>query len=197
MTSHVTGETDQQTTEQTEQREQTEETRAGRHRLAPQEHLPEPRPDTTTEVRRELPHYSDRERIASYRRTAPRPPAAPAGAIITLLVGLAVLYAQWDLYPTTYQGQSDANWALLFMIVSTGAALRILMGNPGRHLVSVGAILVCGVGFVLRAFLIGGGEPTAVDAFEAVAGALLLLGGGLAAAWPALEVEAPPPPSWG
>lgn len=147
----------------------------------------------TPEVRRAPTYYSDRERIASYRRTAPRPPATLAGGIITLVVGLAVLNAQWALYPTTYQGQSDANWALLFMMVSTGAALRILMGNPGRHLISTAAIIACGVGFVLRGLLIGGGEPAAVDAFEVVCGALLLLGGGMAATWPALTVEPPAP----
>src|SRR6476659_6007667 len=92
-----------------------------------------PRPESTIEARSAAPHYHDRERLASYRRTAPRPPAARAGALITLLVGLTVLYAEWDFYPQTYQGQSDANWALGFMMLSPAGALRILMGNPGRH----------------------------------------------------------------
>jgi len=175
----------------------------GRHRLTAEPSSP-PRPTTTPatrdaetqpEVRRGPVHYDDRGRIASYRRTARRRPATQAGGIITLLVGLAVLNAQWALYPTTYQGQSDANWALLFMMVSTGAALRILVGNPGRHLFSVAAIMACGLGFVLRGLLIAGGEPAAVDAFEVVCGALLLLGGGLAAAWPALTPDPPAPVS--
>ena len=93
----------------------------GRHAAAP--------PDSTVEVRSTASPYHDRERLASYRRTAPRPPAARAGALIVLLVGLTVVDAQWGFYPQSPQGQSNANWALGFMILSTAGALRILMGS--------------------------------------------------------------------
>jgi len=155
------------------------------------------RPDKTIEVPSTTSPYHDRERLASYRRTAPRPPAARAGALITLLVGLTAMYAEWDFYPQTLQGQSDANWALGFMILSTAGALRILMGNPGRHLVAGAAILVSGLGFLYRAFLVTG-DPSSTFAYEITCGVLLVLGALMALLSPDLTPE-PPPTSdpWG
>src|SRR6478672_232344 len=155
------------------------------------------RPESTVEAPSTTFHYHDRERLASYRRTAPRPPAARAGALITLLVGLTVLYAEWDFYPQTYQGQSDANWALGFMMLSTAGALRILMGNPGRHLASAAAILVSGVGFLYRAVLVSQ-NTTDLIVYEATCGVLLVTAALMALFSPELAPE-PPPASdaWG
>ena len=153
--------------------------------------------DTTIEVRPTSYHFDDRARLASYRRTAARPPAAPAGALIALLVGVSVVYAEWGLYPQTYQGQSDATWALGFMILSTAGALRILMGNPGRHLPSGVAILVSGLGFLVRPLLITR-DPWDTYAFEIVCGTLLVLAALMTLLSPALTTEAPPGPDpWG
>ena len=154
------------------------------------------RPDSTIEARSTAPHYHDRERLASYRRTAPRPPAARAGALITLLVGLTVLYAEWDFYPQTAQGQSDANWAVGLMILSTAGALRVLMGNPGRHLAAGAAILVSGLGFLYRAFLVTGDHGSTFG-YEVTCGVLLVLGALMVLFSPELEPEPPPPASWG
>ena len=141
-------------------------------------------------------HYHDKERLASYRRTAPRPPGARAGALITLLVGLSVLYAEWDFYPQSAQGQSDANWALGFMILSTAGALRILMGNPGHHVVSGAAILVSGLGFLYRAFLVTD-DHSSIFVFEITCGVLLVLGALMALFSPDLEPEPPAKDPWG
>ena len=154
------------------------------------------RPDSTIEVRSTGPHYHDRERLASYRRTAPRPPAARAGALITLLVGLTVVGAEWGFYPQSAQGQSDASWALGFMMLSTAGALRILVGNPGRHLVSAGAILVSGLGFLYRAVLVTQ-NTTVLTWYEATCGVLLVLGALMVLFSPELEPEPPPRDPWG
>ena len=154
------------------------------------------RPDTTTEVRTNEFHYHDRERLASYRRTAPRPPMARAGAFITLLVAATAMYAQWDLYAQSAQGQSDANWALGFLILSTAGALRILVGSPGRHVPAGAAILVSGLGFLYRAFLVTG-DPSAVFAFEVTCGVLLVLAALMALLSPELTPEPPASDPWG
>ena len=155
----------------------------GRHAASPQ--------DSTIEVRPTCYHFDDRARLASYRRRAPRPPAAPAGALIALLVGLSVMYAEWGLYPQTYQAQSDATWALGFMILSTAGALRILMGNPGRHLASGVAILVSGLGFLVRSLLITR-DHSDTYAFEIICGTLLVLAALMTLMSPALTLEPPP-----
>ena len=161
----------------------------GRHAASPQ--------DKTIEVPPTSFHFDDRARLASYRRSAPRPPAAPAGALIALVVGLSVVYAEWGLYPQTYQGQSDANWALGFMILSTAGALRILMGNPGRHLASGVAILVSGLGFLVRALLITR-DHSDIYAFEIICGTLLVLAAVMTLLSPALTPEpSPGPDPWG
>ena len=160
----------------------------GRHTASPQ--------DSTIEVRPTGYHFDNRARMASYRRRAPRPPAAPAGALIALLVGLSVMYAEWGLYPQTYQAQSDATWALGFMILSTAGALHILMGNPGRHLASGVAILVSGLGFLYRAFLVTG-DHGSTFAYEATCGVLLVLGALMVLFSPELEPEPPPRDPWG
>ena len=72
--------------------------------------------DATLEVEHPGFHYDDRARMASYRRTAPRPPAAPAGAVIALLVGVMVVYSEWSLFAQGYQSQTEADWALGFII---------------------------------------------------------------------------------
>ena len=149
------------------------------------------RPDNAVEVGPTGYHYDDRARLASYRRTAPRPPAAPAGAAIALLVCLTVMYAEWALYAQTLQGQSDATWALGFMIVSTGASLRILMGNPGRHVVSGAVILVSGVGLLFRALVVTR-DSTFISAFEIASGALLVVAALMTLLSPTLEPESPP-----
>jgi hypothetical protein len=152
---------------------------------------PVARQGRTIEVPPTAFHYHDRERLASYRRTAPRPPAARAGAIITLLVGLSVLYAEWDLYPPTYQGQSDANWAIGFTIISMGGALRILVGNPGHHYIAGGGILVSGLGFLVRAFYVTR-DPSATYVFEITCGVLLIVAALMALLSPELAPEPPP-----
>ena len=158
---------------------------------------PAPAATPATRATPEAFHYDDRARLASYRRTAPRPPAGQAGAWLVLLVTLTVLYAQWALFPQNARAQSDANWALGFAIISMGGALRILVGNPGRHLVSVAAILVSGVGLVLRAFLVTGGVDSWVLVYEGVCGALLLLGGLMVLRSPVLEPDPPATDPWG
>ena len=152
--------------------------------------------DSTVEVRSTASHYHDRERLASYRRTAPRPPAARAGALIVLLVGLTVVDAQWGFYPQSPQGQSNANWALGFMILSTAGALRILMGNPGRHRAAGVAILLSGLGFLYRALLVTG-DLSATFAYELTCGVLLVLAALMALLSPELEPGPPAPDPWG
>lgn len=142
-------------------------------------------------------HYHDRERLASYRRTEPIPPLAQAGAFLTLLVGGSVLFAEWALYPQSSQGQSDDNWALGFLILSSAGALRILVGNPGRHMPSVAAILIAGLGFLFRAFLVTA-DPSPVYAFEITCGVLLVAAALMAWFSPADKVEPPPATNpWG
>ena len=158
-------------------------TAGGRHADAPQ--------GDTIEVRPTSYHFDDRARLASYRRTAPRPPAAPAGALIALLVGLSVTYAEWALYPQNSQAQSDATWALGLMLLSTGGALRILIGNPGRHLPSGVAILISGLGLLVRP-LLSTRESSAIDAFEIAAGVLLVLAALMTLLSPSLTPEQPP-----
>ena len=161
---------------------------AGRHVAA--------RPDSTIEAQSTASHFHDRERLASYRRTAPRPPAARAGAFIVLLVGLTVLYAEWGFYPQSSQGQSDADWALGFMMLSTVGALRVLMGNPGRHLAAGVAILVSGLGFLYRAFLVTG-DSSATFAYEVTCGVLLVVAALMALFSPELYAEPPASDPWG
>lgn len=140
--------------------------------------------------------YDDRTRLASYRRTAPRPPASQAGAWVVIIVGLCVVVAEWALYPQSIQGQQDANWALGFMILSTAGALRILYGNPGHHLAAAAVIIACGIGMLLRALLVGD-SLTGLDGFEIGCGVLWLLGGVATLVSPMLSVERPRPSSWG
>lgn len=156
----------------------------GRHPASPQ--------DTTIEVPATGYHFDDRARLASYRRTAPRPPAAPAGALIALLVGLSVVYAEWGFYPQTLRGQQDAMWALGFMILSTAGALRILMGNPGRHLPAGVAILVGGLGFLVRAVLFTPDTSWDIHAFEIVCGTLLVVAALMTLLSPVLTTEPSP-----
>lgn len=119
---------------------------------------------------------------------APHPPLANLGAILVLLVGVFLLGAQWSLYPTGYQPQTNANWALGFAMLCSAGALRILFGEPGRHLLSTAAIVLSGVGLLLRAFLATHAiEATAVA--EAVCGVLLLVAGVMALVSPATELE--------
>ncbi|GAA2137755.1 hypothetical protein GCM10009844_05130 [Nocardioides koreensis] len=154
-------------------------------------------PGKAVEVPSTTFHYHDRERLASYRRTEPYPPMARAGAWLVLLVGLSVMYAEWDLYGQSAQNQSDANWALGFMILSTAGALRILVGAPGRHLPAGVAILVSGLGFLYRAFLVTG-DASAVLAYEATCGVLLVVAALMVLLSP--DLTGPPPPSsdpWG
>jgi peptidoglycan/LPS O-acetylase OafA/YrhL len=168
--------------------EHTGRTAEGRHLAA--------RQDNEIEVPSTVFHYHDKERLASYRRTAPRPPAARAGALLTLLVGLSVMYAEWDLYGQSDQAQSDADWAIAFLIISTAGALRILMGAPGRHLVAGGAILVSGLGFLVRAFYVTD-NPSAIYVFEITCGVLLVMAALMALLSPDLTPEPPARDPWG
>ena len=73
-------------------------------------------------------------------------------------------------------------------MLAAAAGMRILFGNPGRHLVSTALLLLSGVGLLLRAFLATHLiEGTAIA--EGVCGALLLLAGVLALVSPATELE--------
>ena len=119
---------------------------------------------------------------------APRPPMANAGAVIVVLVGVFLLFAQWDLYPIGHEAQTNANWALGFAILSSAGAMRILFGQPGRHLLSTFAILLCGVGLVLRGFL-AGHEIGSTAGAEVVCGGLLLFSGILALVSPGKRLE--------
>ena len=120
----------------------------------------------------------DQQREALIRQTheAPRPPMAQLGAIVVLLVSVFLLVAQWDVYPPGKTPQTNALWSLGFAILAGLAALRILVGQPGRHLPAALLILLSGVGLLLRAFL----ADHVIDATaiaEGVSGALVLLGG--------------------
>ena len=119
---------------------------------------------------------------------APRPPLADLGAILVLVVAVFLLAAQWGLYPPGHTPQVHGLWSLGFAVVSAAAALRVLLGQPGRHLPSVTLLLACGVGLLLLAFLsdhviVG----TAIA--EGGCGALVLVGGILALASPATGVD--------
>ena len=139
--------------------------------VAPGEMVHDPRVQRTS---REM----DEQREALIRRSqeAPRPPMAQLGAIVVLLVCVFLLVAQWEVYPPGKTPQTNALWSLGFAILAGLAAMRILLGQPGRHLAAALLILLCGVGLVLRAFLADHViDATAID--EGVSGALVLLGG--------------------
>ncbi|NYD40515.1 hypothetical protein [Nocardioides panaciterrulae] len=121
-------------------------------------------------------------------RNAPRPPLANAAAMVAALVGLFLLVAQWGLYPIGYVSQTNANWSLGFSILCSAGALRILFGQPGRHLLSTLVILLCGVGLVLRGFLANHEIGGTVGA-EVACGVLLLLSGVVALASPGKRLE--------
>jgi drug/metabolite transporter (DMT)-like permease len=139
--------------------------------VAPGEMVHDPRVRRTS---REM----DAQREALVRRTheAPRPPMAQLGAIVVLVVSVFLLFAQWEVYPPGRTPQTNAVWSLGFAILAGLAALRILLGQPSRHLAASLLILLSGVGLLLRAFL----ADHVIDATaiaEGVSGALVLLGG--------------------
>ncbi|MFC4787238.1 hypothetical protein ACT8ZV_22365 [Nocardioides sp. MAHUQ-72] len=132
----------------------------------------------------------DRRREALIRRThrAPRPPLAALGALVALVVAAFLLVAQWEIYPTGSEAQTNGLWALGFAIATAGGALRILVGQPGRHLASVVALLGSGVGLLLRA-LLAGHEVGATAISEEVCGGVLVACGLVALASPATSVD--------
>ena len=116
-----------------------------------------------------------RRELVRESHDAPRPPLANLGAILVLTVAVFLLVAQWGLYPPGDTPQTNGLWSLGFAIVSAAAGLRIMLGQPGRHLPSVALLLVSGVGLLLRAFLADHAIAGTAIA-EGVSGALVLVG---------------------
>lgn len=125
-----------------------------------------------------------REALIAASHEAPRPPLAQLGAILVLLVAVFLLVAQWKVYPLGAQSQTNGLWSLGSAIVAGLAGLRIVVGQPGRHLPSALLIVLAGGGLVPRASL-ATHETAATAITEGVCGVLLLLGGAIALASPA------------
>lgn len=137
------------------------------------------RPDEDPEVRARSRALDERRRaLTSASHTAPRPPLARLGAIIVLVVALFLLVAQWELYPTGQTGQTNGLRDLGLAIVAGQAALRVLLGQPGRHLVSSMLLVLAGVALVFGAWL-AAHDVTATLAAEATCGTLLVLSGAM------------------
>ena len=125
-----------------------------------------------------------RRELLRQSHESPRPPLAELGAVIVLTVAVFLLAAQWGLYPTGQEPQTNGLWSLGFAIVTAAAALRILLGQPGRHPAAVVLLLGSGVGLLLRATLAGHALAATAIA-EGVCGALVLVGGLMALTSPA------------
>lgn len=133
-------------------------------------------------------HDLDRQREELIRRTheAPRPPLAPMGAAVALLVAVFLLVAQWELYPIGKLPQTNANWSLGFAVLAGLAALRLLGAQRGRHPLAALLVVASGAGLLLRAFL-ASHETGSTTAAEATCGVLLVLSGLAAATSPDRE----------
>ena len=146
-------------------------------------------PDRDPEVRERSRELDERRReLIAASHTAPRPPLAQLGALMTLLVSVFLLVAQWEVYPMGAQSQTNGLWSLGFAILAGLGALRLLMGEPGRHLTASALILLSGAGLLLRAFL-AAHETASTVAVEATCGVLLVIGGLMAFASPATSLR--------
>ncbi|GAA3836832.1 hypothetical protein [Nocardioides panacisoli] len=102
----------------------------------------------------------------------PRPyPIGPA-ALAMLLIALFLLVSQWELYPTEFPGQSNANRALACAIVFALCGFRILLGQPGQaHRISAALAGLSGVALLLNG-LLAAHDRTAAAGAEAICGAV-------------------------
>ena len=115
-----------------------------------------------------------REALLRSSHEAPRPPLAQLGAIVILLVSVFLLFAQWEIYPLGQTGQDNGLRALGAAVLGGLAALRILLGQPGRHAAACGLALVAGAGLLLQAFLLDH-EVSRTVVVEATCGVLVVL----------------------
>jgi hypothetical protein len=136
--------------------------------------------DTRTHKYQRLgrPRALDERRRALIRATheAPRPPLAQLGAVVVLLAAVILLFAQWEIYPVGQTGQGNGLRALGAAVVAGLAAFRLLLGQPGRHRVACGLVLLAGAGLLLQAFLLDHVVGRTVVT-EAACGVLVVLGG--------------------
>lgn len=127
----------------------------------------------------------DRQREALIRATheAPRPPMAPLGGMVLLLVAVFLLAAQWAIYPPGSTSQNNAVRSLAVAIIAAATGLRILVGRPGAHRVATVLALLAGVALVVNSFLAHHQIGDTVIA-EAVCGILVVLSAAVALASP-------------
>ncbi len=119
-----------------------------------------------------------RRSMISAREETGRPPLAPIGAGLLVLVSVCVLVGQWTIYPIGQTGQDNALRDLAFGIVAGLAGMRILVAHPGRHLVAAGAGLLAGLGLLLVAVL-ADHTVTRTLVWEVVGGGFALIGAAL------------------
>jgi len=94
-----------------------------------------------------------REKIIEDRAATRRPPLAPIAGGVLLVVAIALLLAQGQVYPREPEAQVDAQRALGLAIVAAAAGLRYLV-SPGRHVFFAAAALLAGVALVLSGLLV-------------------------------------------
>lgn len=119
-------------------------------------------------------------RVLAARERTSRPPLAPIGAGLLILVGVILMFAQWALFPTGVAGQDNGLRDLIFGMIGALAGMRVLVAQPGPHPIAGGVGLVCGLILLLGAFLAGhriGGTEVVVGmcGVFAIAGALACL----------------------
>lgn len=116
---------------------------------------------------------AERRRILAARSRTPSPPWAPIGAALAIIVAAYIWVAQWTLYPIGQTGQDNALRDLGWAILAGLASIRILAGQPSRHLVATGVIGLAGTALVLEA-LLASHSSSVISASEGICGVTLI-----------------------
>lgn len=141
---------------------------------------------STRSTPRSRRHARDAERrldaLEQATTHAPRPyPKGPA-AIVMLVIAAILLVSQWELYPTEFPGQANANRSLGCAIILAMCGLRILLSQPETtHRISAGLAALAGLTLLLNG-LLAAHDLTAAAGTECVCGALVLTAGLVVAA---------------
>lgn len=116
-----------------------------------------------------------RRRIPAATVRTHRPPPAPLGEVLLLIVAAFLLGAQWTLYPFNQTEQDNALRDLGCGIAAALAGLRILVGRPGRHGVAVAGAVLSGLALLLAGLVATHSAPV-ITVVEAATGATVLMG---------------------